>query len=106
MIEVIPFEKRNACLEFFERGIGYTVAARELNLKKFTVRDWGRRYRQGDTTWLYPHHGVQFFRSTPEMRANAVKMHEEGKSLMDIARYYGVPKEVVVKWLRKRQVIA
>ena len=47
----IPNEKRQECLKLFEQGYGYKKTARLTNLNTYTVREYKRRYAQGDKTW-------------------------------------------------------
>ena len=47
----IPYEKRQDCLRLFEQGFGYKYTAHNLNLNLYTVRDYKRRFRHGDTSW-------------------------------------------------------
>lgn len=39
------------CLGLFKQGYGYKKSARMLGLNFYTVRDWLRRYRDGDEAW-------------------------------------------------------
>lgn len=39
------------CLGLFKQGYGYKKSARTLGLNFYTVRDWLRRYRDGDEAW-------------------------------------------------------
>lgn len=48
---IIPVEKRWECLALFSAGHGYKSTARMLNLNKYTVRNYLRRYKAGDITW-------------------------------------------------------
>ncbi len=47
----IPNTKRRECLELFERGYGYKKTAQLVGLNTYTVREYKRRYAQGDNTW-------------------------------------------------------
>ena len=47
----IPNEKRQECLKLFEEGIGYKKTARITGLNIYSVRDYKRRYAQGDESW-------------------------------------------------------
>ncbi len=47
----IPNEKRRECLRYFEEGIGYKKTAKITGLNPYSVRDYKRRYAQGDASW-------------------------------------------------------
>lgn len=47
----IKVETKVSCLELFRHGIGYVRAARTLGLRRYTVRDWHRRFKAGDEAW-------------------------------------------------------
>ena len=46
----IPNEKRKGCLKLFEQGYGYKKTAQLAGLNT-TVREYKRRFAQGDNTW-------------------------------------------------------
>lgn len=48
----IPSDRRKVCLDFFREGCGYKRTARLTGLNAYTVRDYLRRYRNGDLTWV------------------------------------------------------
>ncbi len=43
--------KRRECLRLFENGCGYKKTAKETGLNAYTVREYLRRYRNGDVSW-------------------------------------------------------
>lgn len=47
----IEIPTKVACLGLFKQGYGYKKSARTLGLNFYTVRDWLRRYRDGDEAW-------------------------------------------------------
>lgn len=47
----IPNEKRRECLKLFEEGNGYKKTAKITGLNPYSVRDYRRRYAQGDSSW-------------------------------------------------------
>lgn len=47
----IPRKKRQECLKFFEAGYGYKKTAQLAGLNTYTVREYKRRFSQGDNTW-------------------------------------------------------
>ena len=47
----IPNEKRQECLKLFEQGYGYKKTAQLAGLNTYTVREYKRRFAQGDNTW-------------------------------------------------------
>lgn len=49
----VPSEKRQECLELFDKGNGYKRTASVTGLNAYTVRDYRRRYAAGDTSWAY-----------------------------------------------------
>ena len=49
----IPVEKRQECLDLFEKGNGYKRTATITGLNTYTVRDYRRKYASGDTSWAY-----------------------------------------------------
>ena len=49
----IPMEKRQECLDLFEKGNGYKRTATITGLNTYTVRDYRRKYVSGDTSWAY-----------------------------------------------------
>lgn len=51
----IEVNKKCACLELFKQGAGYRKAANTLGLKPYTVRDWARRFKNGDESWAHLH---------------------------------------------------
>ena len=42
---------RRECLKCFESGMGYKSTAKKLGLNAYTVREYLRRYKQGDLSW-------------------------------------------------------
>ena len=48
---MIPNHMRRKCLEYFAKGYGYKRTSRETGLNKYTVRDYLRRYKEGDISW-------------------------------------------------------
>ena len=47
----IPNEKRKECLKLFEQGYGYKKTAQLAGLNTYTVRDYRRKFAQGDFSW-------------------------------------------------------
>ena len=47
----IPNDKRRECLKLFEQGYGYKKTAQLAGLNTYTVREYKRRFAQGDNTW-------------------------------------------------------
>ncbi len=47
----VPNAKRLECLRLFEAGYGYKKTAQLADLNTYTVREYKRRYNQGDSTW-------------------------------------------------------
>ena len=47
----IPNEKRRECLDLFQSGCGYKMTASRTGLCRYTVREYLRRYKDGDTSW-------------------------------------------------------
>ena len=47
----IPNEKRKECLKLFEQGYGYKKTAQLAGLNTYTVREYRRRFAQGDRSW-------------------------------------------------------
>lgn len=45
-------EKKMECYACFKEGYGYKKTATITGLKLYTVRDYKRRFVQGDYTWL------------------------------------------------------
>ena len=58
----IEIDKKCACLEMFKQGAGYRKTANSLGLKLYTVRDWARRFKNGDEAWAHSD-GGKFCRS-------------------------------------------
>ena len=48
----ITSEKRLECLELFNKGYGYKKTARLTDMNIYTVRDYLRKYKSGDISWL------------------------------------------------------
>ena len=44
----VSLDKRQECLALFQEGNGYKSTATMTGLNKYTVRDYRRRYAQGD----------------------------------------------------------
>lgn len=42
---------RRECLKCFESGLGYKATAKKMGLNAYTVREYLRRYKQGDLSW-------------------------------------------------------
>ena len=49
----VPMDKRQECLTLFQSGCGYKSTASKTGLNRYTVRDYRRRYAQGDESWAY-----------------------------------------------------
>ena len=47
----IPNDKRKECLKLFEQGYGYKKTAKLTDLNIYTVREYKRKYAQGDNSW-------------------------------------------------------
>ena len=47
----IPEEMKKRCLESFREGNGYKKTATLTGIKRYTVRDYLRRYKAGDCSW-------------------------------------------------------
>ena len=47
----IPNEKRQECLKLFEQGYGYKKTAQIAGLNTYTVREYKRKFAQGDNSW-------------------------------------------------------
>ena len=43
--------KRRECLSCFKQGFGYKKTATITGLNRYTVREYLRRYKSGDTKW-------------------------------------------------------
>lgn len=48
----ISSEKRKACFDLFNEGYGYKRTARLTDMNIYTVRDYLRKYKSGDISWL------------------------------------------------------
>ena len=48
----IPSEKRQECLRLFEQGYGYKKTAKLTDLNVYTVREYKRKYAQGNNSWV------------------------------------------------------
>ena len=48
----VPNPIRMECLEYFRKGFGYKKTASLLNLNPYTVREYLRRYKDGDISWV------------------------------------------------------
>ena len=44
-------DRKRVCLWMMEKGLGYKRISRLLGMKVYTVRDYGRRFRQGDLSF-------------------------------------------------------
>ena len=47
----IAISTKVSCLKLFKQGMGYHKAARVLELRPYTVRDWLKRFKAGDESW-------------------------------------------------------
>ena len=47
----VPNDKRKECLKLFEQGYGYKKTAKLTDLNIYTVREYKRKYAQGDNSW-------------------------------------------------------
>ena len=50
-VNTVPNVLRRQCLELFRKGYGYKRTATALGLNKYTVRDYMKRFINGDTSW-------------------------------------------------------
>ncbi len=48
----IPSDKRQECLRLFEQGYGYKKTAKLTDLNVYTVREYKRKYAQGNNSWV------------------------------------------------------
>lgn len=48
----ISSEKRKACFDLFNEGYSYKKTARLTDMNIYTVRDYLRKYKSGDISWL------------------------------------------------------
>ena len=48
----IPSEIRKQCLESFKDGNGYKKTATLIGLAKSAVREYNRRFKAGDVSWV------------------------------------------------------
>lgn len=47
----ISYEKKQECLKYFSEGCGYKKTATLTGLKRYTVRDYRRKFALGDFSW-------------------------------------------------------
>ena len=47
----IPNDVRKLCFSLFKEGWGYKKTATLTNFNRYTVREYLRRYKAGDTSW-------------------------------------------------------
>ena len=48
----ISSEKKQACFDLSNEGYGYKKTARLTDMNIYTVRDYLRKYKAGDISWL------------------------------------------------------
>lgn len=98
-----PTELKRQARDLFEQGRGYKSCATELNVPRYTVRDWKRSYDLGRFVQL----------STPKSEGDPVKIVrypqvvrdevcrlrlEQGLSFNDISRRTGVTLTTIKRW--------
>ena len=83
-------EKHQQAIRLFESGLGYKRVATALQLKPYTVRDWGFHVRVNRE-------------ARPEDRVKAVAMRQQGASLMEIAAEMKMSKRTILSWLTAEQ---
>ena len=89
-------------LELFRSGCGYKKVSKELGLKVYTVRDWGRRFHKGDCEWAIPKDGKPRKKYDKEIKELAIAAYGRGTmSLTEICSLYSIPrKDTLVIWIR------
>lgn len=93
-------ELRRKALKMFQRGIGYKIAAANLGIPAYTVRDWGRAYRNGTFTITPKKFGKRY---SQEERANVLSLRAEGLTWREIEKATGIPKQTCQAWVRRQK---
>ena len=98
----ICYETKLKALELFRSGCGYKRVSKELGLKVYTVRDWGRRFHKGDCEWAIPKDGKPRKKYDKEIKELAIAAYGRGTmSLTEICSLYSIPrKDTLVIWIR------
>lgn len=87
---------RRAAVKLFEEGYGYKAVAARIGLNVHTVRDWGRRWRNGT---FGDDVAPRLYRYEETARELVCSRYEQGRSLGEISRETGVPKSTVKGWV-------
>lgn len=99
--EPIDFSSaKQEAVELFKRGLGYKAVARQLGLSANTVRDWGRKYRNG-TLSIQSQRGRRFIsEEEAEVRAQAAAYAAEGRTPAEIAKRLGILESRCRRWIQ------
>ena len=102
----ICYETKLKALELFRSGCGYKKVSKELGLKVYTVRDWGRRFHKGDCEWAIPKDGKPRKKYDKEIKELAIAAYGRGTmSLTGICSLYSIPrKDTLVIWIRDEKI--
>ena len=101
----ISYETKLKALGLFRSGCGYKKVSKELGLKVYTVRDWGRRFHKGDYEWAIPRDGKPRKKYDREIKKLAIAAYGRGTmSLTEICSMYSIPrKDTLVIWIREEK---
>ena len=91
-------ETRRRAIALFKKGFGYKTVAAELGLSVYTVRDWGRRFRQGTFTEDVSNRLYQY---EDHARRHVLELFEEGRSVREISEETGIPRSTCKGWINK-----
>ena len=101
----ISYETKLKALGLFRSGCGYKKVSKELGLKVYTVRDWGRRFNKGDYEWAIPRDGKPRKKYDREIKKLAIAAYGRGTmTLTEICSMYSIPrKDTLVIWIREEK---
>lgn len=93
-----PAEVRDKAFSLFKRGYGYRKTAAKLGVPEATVQVWKRKWEAGKTNAVSPQKKKHL---SPEVRAEARALFEQGYGFKRAAAKLDVPVETVRGWQKK-----
>lgn len=95
-------QKRKAAQILFDKGFGYRLVAKALNLSPNTVRDWGRNYRRGK---FRAKPCINQYRYSQEVRDCVRSLREQGLSWKQISQKTGVNPSTCRAWIKHQETL-
>ena len=93
-------QKRTFAALLFAKGMGYRTVAKVLGLSIYTVRDWSKKYAQGNFSEKLTE---KQYRYDEAFKAKVIALRREGLSWSELKKRTGISPATCKKWMLRSE---